>query len=460
MPLIVLTADRPPELRDVGAGQTIDQVKLYGGAAKWFLEVDDQPATPERIRWLRGLACRAFWTALEGRPGPVHLNFSLREPLVLDEPLPRRRARRRRARRRAAVGHAARPAGAPAPRCSTALAGELERRPRARDRRRARRARPAARRRARGVRRARRAAAAGRADLGRAPRRRPRSRTTTRCCATPRSARRAGPSWCCGSATCRPPSRCGSGWHGLGEGTLQVAFDPENAWQDPAGAVATLLPADPRAALEALRRAAAARAARGGWLERVDGAATAPPPRAIAGVAGARDRSSASRASPPSWARGCRPRRRSSSPPRCRSATSRRSSPPARTRRACSPTAARTGSTAPSRRRSASPPRGGPVVAADRRRRARARPRRAARRAPARAAARDRAARQRRRRHLRLPPGRRRGRRVRAPRRDARTASTSPTPRRSTGSRTSPSRRAAAAARRARPRARRRARRR
>ena len=46
MPLLVLTADRPPELRDVGAGQTIDQVKLYGGAAKWFFEVDDHPASP------------------------------------------------------------------------------------------------------------------------------------------------------------------------------------------------------------------------------------------------------------------------------------------------------------------------------------------------------------------------------------------------------------------------------
>ena len=88
VPLIVLTADRPPELREVGAGQTIDQVKLYGGAAKWFFEVDDHPATPERLRWMRALACRAFWTALEGRPGPVHLNFSLREPLVLDGPLP------------------------------------------------------------------------------------------------------------------------------------------------------------------------------------------------------------------------------------------------------------------------------------------------------------------------------------------------------------------------------------
>ena len=88
VPLLVLTADRPPELRDVGAGQTIDQVKLYGRAAKWYLEVDDAPATPERLRWLRQLACRAVWTAVSGRPGPVHLNFALREPLVLDEPLP------------------------------------------------------------------------------------------------------------------------------------------------------------------------------------------------------------------------------------------------------------------------------------------------------------------------------------------------------------------------------------
>ena len=47
VPLLVLTADRPPELRDLGAGQTVDQVKLYGSAAKWFLEVDDHPATPD-----------------------------------------------------------------------------------------------------------------------------------------------------------------------------------------------------------------------------------------------------------------------------------------------------------------------------------------------------------------------------------------------------------------------------
>src|SRR5206468_12334010 len=88
VPLLVLTADRPPELRDLGAGQTIDQVKLYGRNAKWYLEVDDAPATPQRMRWMRQLACRAVWTALSGRPGPVHLNFALREPLILDAPLP------------------------------------------------------------------------------------------------------------------------------------------------------------------------------------------------------------------------------------------------------------------------------------------------------------------------------------------------------------------------------------
>jgi 2-succinyl-5-enolpyruvyl-6-hydroxy-3-cyclohexene-1-carboxylate synthase len=88
VPLIVLTADRPPDLRDVGAGQTIDQLKLYGDAAKWFFEVGVHDATQERLRWIRSLACRAYWTALDGRRGPVHLNFPLREPLVLDEPLP------------------------------------------------------------------------------------------------------------------------------------------------------------------------------------------------------------------------------------------------------------------------------------------------------------------------------------------------------------------------------------
>lgn len=88
VPLIVLTADRPPELREVGAGQTIDQLKLYGDAVKWFFEIGVQDAAVEQVRWMRSLACRAYWTALEARPGPIHLNFPLREPLVVEGPLP------------------------------------------------------------------------------------------------------------------------------------------------------------------------------------------------------------------------------------------------------------------------------------------------------------------------------------------------------------------------------------
>jgi len=94
VPLIVLTADRPAELREVGAGQTIDQLKLYGDAVKWFFEVGMADATPQSLRWIRTLACRAYWTAADGPPGPVHLNFPLREPLVLSEPLPEDRSGR------------------------------------------------------------------------------------------------------------------------------------------------------------------------------------------------------------------------------------------------------------------------------------------------------------------------------------------------------------------------------
>ncbi len=82
VPLIVLTADRPPELREVGAGQAIDQIKLYGTAAKWFVEVGTHDPGRETAIHHRALACRAWWTAAGGRPGPVHLNFPLREPLA------------------------------------------------------------------------------------------------------------------------------------------------------------------------------------------------------------------------------------------------------------------------------------------------------------------------------------------------------------------------------------------
>jgi 2-succinyl-5-enolpyruvyl-6-hydroxy-3-cyclohexene-1-carboxylate synthase len=87
VPLLVLSADRPPELRENGAGQAIDQLKLFGGAAKWFFEIGTHEATSARLRWIRTLACRAYAAALEGRPGVVHLNFALREPLVTDAPL-------------------------------------------------------------------------------------------------------------------------------------------------------------------------------------------------------------------------------------------------------------------------------------------------------------------------------------------------------------------------------------
>src|SRR3954453_10834893 len=127
VPLLVLTADRPPELRDVGAGQTIDQIKLYGSAAKWYQEIDEQPATPERLRWLRQLACRAFWTAVDGRPGPVHLNLVLREPLVLEAPLPP--AEPGRAGGRPWVTRPATRPEAPAP-LLEGLRAELEARPR------------------------------------------------------------------------------------------------------------------------------------------------------------------------------------------------------------------------------------------------------------------------------------------------------------------------------------------
>lgn len=82
VPLIVLTADRPPELRDVGAGQTIDQNHLYGAHVKWFVEVALPEASPVMLRYARSLSGRAVATAASSPPGPVHLNFPFREPLL------------------------------------------------------------------------------------------------------------------------------------------------------------------------------------------------------------------------------------------------------------------------------------------------------------------------------------------------------------------------------------------
>ena len=82
VPLIVLTADRPPELRDIGAGQTIDQLKLYGSAVRWFCEVGTHEADDAGLLHFRAVACRGFAAAAgDPRPGPVHLNVPWRDPL-------------------------------------------------------------------------------------------------------------------------------------------------------------------------------------------------------------------------------------------------------------------------------------------------------------------------------------------------------------------------------------------
>jgi 2-succinyl-5-enolpyruvyl-6-hydroxy-3-cyclohexene-1-carboxylate synthase len=275
VPLLVLTADRPPELRDLGAGQTIDQLKLYGSAAKWFFEVDAHPATPERLRWLRQLACRAFWTAVDGRPGPVHLNFSLREPLVLDQPLPDDDTGRAGGR-----PYVTRPrtAGGPPRALLDGLRAELEARPDA-------------------------VLVAGRAErdpaLGQALAAFA-ERAAIPLLADPLSGARRGPAAIAHyDALLRDPDwpltprlvlRTGDlptskplrAWlHSLD--ALQLTFDPEAAWQDPGGAVATILAADPRATLEALdvpRRDP-------GWLERwrrADRDASAAIARTLSGL--------------------------------------------------------------------------------------------------------------------------------------------------------------------------------
>jgi 2-succinyl-5-enolpyruvyl-6-hydroxy-3-cyclohexene-1-carboxylate synthase len=84
VPLIVLTADRPHELRDTGAPQAIEQIKMYGDFVKWFHEMALPEATPEMLEYVRNKASRAVYTANEGNPGVIHLNFPFREPLTPD----------------------------------------------------------------------------------------------------------------------------------------------------------------------------------------------------------------------------------------------------------------------------------------------------------------------------------------------------------------------------------------
>jgi 2-succinyl-5-enolpyruvyl-6-hydroxy-3-cyclohexene-1-carboxylate synthase len=87
VPLVVLTADRPSELQDRGAPQTIDQDHLYGRHAKWFAELALMDEAPDTMAHVRSVAGRAVATAVEGPAGPVHLNLPLPEPLIPSEDL-------------------------------------------------------------------------------------------------------------------------------------------------------------------------------------------------------------------------------------------------------------------------------------------------------------------------------------------------------------------------------------
>ncbi len=81
VPILLLTADRPPELRDVGAPQAIDQLDLYGRHVRWFHDVGVPEPTAEWMDSLVGTASRALMEATSAPAGPVHLNLAFRDPL-------------------------------------------------------------------------------------------------------------------------------------------------------------------------------------------------------------------------------------------------------------------------------------------------------------------------------------------------------------------------------------------
>ncbi len=247
VPLIVLTADRPPELRDVGAGQAIDQLKLYGDAVKWFCEVGVDTATPDTVRWVRQLACRAYWTAASGRAGPVHLNFPLREPLILDgplpmDPMPGRADGRPWVRQAHAAGTAAPVAARTSPARGVIVAGRAERDP------------------AIGVAAARCAERLGwplLADPLSGARHGPTALAAYDLLLRDRGfAQRVRPQLVVrvGDLPTSKPLRA---WLASMPGTEQISLDPDGAWQDPAAVVTEVDPGDPVAALSALADGAA-----------------------------------------------------------------------------------------------------------------------------------------------------------------------------------------------------------
>ncbi|ATP41534.1 2-succinyl-5-enolpyruvyl-6-hydroxy-3-cyclohexene-1-carboxylic-acid synthase [Solibacillus sp. R5-41] len=84
IPLIILTADRPHELREVGAPQTINQVRIYGENVKWSVEFPIPDDAPQTLPFIERHTVRAVNIAMTAPYGPVHLNIPFREPLLID----------------------------------------------------------------------------------------------------------------------------------------------------------------------------------------------------------------------------------------------------------------------------------------------------------------------------------------------------------------------------------------
>jgi len=85
IPLIVCTADRPPELLNTGANQTINQINLYKNHIRWFFDVGLPEIIPRRIRHIKAIAKRAVYESVVRSKGPVHLNFPFRKPFEPDD---------------------------------------------------------------------------------------------------------------------------------------------------------------------------------------------------------------------------------------------------------------------------------------------------------------------------------------------------------------------------------------
>lgn len=82
IPLLVLTADRPPELRNCNSGQAVDQQKLYGSFPHWYVELATPSAELTQLTYVRQTLFQAWERTQWPEPGPVHLNIPFREPLA------------------------------------------------------------------------------------------------------------------------------------------------------------------------------------------------------------------------------------------------------------------------------------------------------------------------------------------------------------------------------------------